>query len=95
MDENRNISILGMLSDIIWCERLDKIMLGSEEYRKAQKRIDDAVAEYKRQCGSDEEWETVDRLVTAYSASGALHAGAAYQQGMKDCVSLLKEIGII
>lgn len=97
MSENksRNKSILDILTGVSASERLDKIILDNEEYIKTQDRISEAAAEYKSLCLSDEECAAVDRLVAAYNANGACYARTAYQQGVKDCAALFRELELI
>jgi len=37
----------------------------------------------------------VDRIFTSYNESGALYGRMTYKRGMRDCASLLVEMGLI
>ncbi len=93
MEENRGI--LKVLTDVMMNERLDEILQYMEEYIVRQNEIDEATAEYNSLDLLPEEKKVVDKLVSAYNADGAFYATMAYQQGMKDCAVLLKEIGVV
>ena len=73
----------------------NKILLGDEEYRKIQKEIDEQIKQYKQLGLTKEQCLAVDRLVSAYTASGACYGRVAYRQGFHDCVSLLQEMRLI
>ena len=92
---NDTDSILGIMADVLMNERLDELLQNNDEYIKTQNRIDEAIAQYDILNLPHEERRTVDNLISAYNAYGAYYAGMAYQQGMKDCMALLKETGAL
>ena len=70
-------------------------MLKDEEYIKIQKEIDEQIKRYKQKRLTKEQCLAVDRLVSAYTASGACYGRVAYRQGFHDCVSLVQEMRLI
>lgn len=55
----------------------------------------DTTSEFDALCLPKEQRLVVDRLLTSYNESGAHYGKMTYQQGFRDCVSLLLEIGMI
>lgn len=88
-------SVMKILTEVMMNERLDEILQDMEEYISSQNGIDEAAAEYNSLDLLPEEKKVVDKLVSAYNADSAFYAAMAYQQGMKDCAVLLKEIGVL
>lgn len=76
-------------------ERLDSIILQSSEYKEANKGVKEAIKNMKKYSFSREEELVIDRLIGAYVSQSAAYGSAAYQQGFRDCASLLKEINLV
>ncbi len=76
-------------------EGINKILLGDEEYIKIQKEIDELIKQYKQLGLTKEQYLAVDRLVSAHTASGACYGRMTYRKGFHDCVTLLREMGLI
>ena len=76
-------------------EKLDRILLHDEEYQRIQDKIKDSLEEFKGVGLSKEHWLIVDRLVSLHTESGCRYGRVAYQQGIRDCEKLLKEMGLI
>lgn len=91
MDE----SILKMITEYASNERLDDIMLGDEEHMAIQKEVDENQERLEKLDLSQEQKMAVDDFTASYIALGVCHARLAYQQAFKDCVALLREIGVI
>ena len=91
MDE----SILKLITEYAANERLDDIMLGDEEHMAIQKEVDENQERLDGMNLSKEQKMAVDDLTASYIALGVCHIRLAYQQAFKDCVALLREIGVI
>lgn len=91
MDE----SILKMITEYASNERLDDIMLDDEEYMAIQEEVNENEEKLDGFRLSLEQKMAVDALTASYIAKGIRHARLAYQQAFKDCVALLREIGVI
>jgi len=76
-------------------EAVNNILFKNEEYQKIQAEIDGLTDEFDKINLSKEQRLTVDRIISAYNANGALYGRMTYQQGMRDCASLLVEMGLI
>ena len=68
--------------------RMDSIILEDAEYHKLLTEIDKATE--KINIDTD-----IDRMLSAYNAAHAYYNRKCYQQGLIDCASFLKELGII
>jgi len=88
-------SILDVLTEYMMNERLDGMLQDNEEYIRTQKNIDLAMEEYMQLDLIEGQFKAMDKLISAYNASGAFYARMSYQQGVKDCASLLVEMGLI
>ena len=61
---------------------LDALLYDNAEYRRIEREISRGFQS-----------RAVDRLLSAYNAESACCYRLVYEQGFKDCISLLKEIG--
>ena len=91
MDE----SILKLITEYASNERLDDIMLGDEECMAIQEEVNENEEKLDGCRLPLEQKLAVDALTASYIAKGIRHARLAYQQAFKDCVALLREIGVI
>ena len=92
---NTSSSIIEILSGHLMNERLDNILLDDPEYINLLESIDQATVCFESLKLSEGQRMIVDNLISAYTAYGAYYARMAYQQGMKDCVRMLREIGVL
>ncbi len=76
-------------------EAVNDTLFQNEEYKQIQAEIDRLTDEFDRINLSKEQRLTVDRIISAYNANGALYGRMTYQAGFRDCVSLLLEMGLI
>ena len=76
-------------------ERLDSTILQNEEYIKIQKKISENSSQLDKLNLTKEQLLVIDRLVCSHAESGAFYGKMTYKQGVKDCVSLLKEMDLI
>lgn len=88
-------SIFEVITDYAVNEGLSSVIKQDDEYRKIQNKISDAAGKFDALCLPKEQRLIVDRLLTSYNESGAHYGKMTYQQGFKDCASLLVEIGLI
>ena len=88
-------SILEMITEYATNERLDNIILIDEKYITIQAEMDKLTEELDSLNLIQKQKNAVNDLIAANIAIGCYYTRAAYQQGFKDCVSLLREVGII
>lgn len=88
-------SIFDVITNYSVNEGIDKILLEDAEYIGIQKEIDEQMEQYESLGLTKEQRLAVDRLVSAYTASGACYGRITYRKGFHDCVTLLREIGMI
>lgn len=88
-------SIFEVITEYAVNEGLNNVILQSDEYKQIQKEIDDLTSIFDAIGLPKEQRLIVDRLLTSYNESGAFYGRMTYQQGFKDCASLLVEIGMI
>ena len=91
MDKN----IFEILTDNALNERLDGILLKDDEYQQIQDEIENAVSKFDELDLSKEQRLIVDRLVSSHTESGCCYGRIAYKCGIRDCVSLLLNMGLI
>ena len=95
METHVTDSILEIITEYETNERLDNIILIDEKYISIQTEMDKLTDELDSLNLTQKQKTAVDDLIAANIAIGCYYTRAAYQQGFKDCVSLLREIGII
>lgn len=95
METHVTDSILEMITEHATNERLDNIILIDEKYISIQAEMDKLTDELDSLNLTQKQKTAVNDLIAANIAIGCYYTRAAYQQGFKDCVSLLREIGII
>lgn len=91
MDKN----IFDILTDNAINERLDDILIQDKEYQKIQEEIDDLIDQLNMLKLPKEQWLIIDRLVSAHTDCGCYYGRITYQQGLKDCALLLREMQLI
>ena len=91
MDKN----IFDVLIDNAVNERLNNILLQDNEYQKIQQEIDNLIEQCNMLNLPKEQWLIVDRLVSAHTDCGSYYGRITYQQGFRDCASLLREMELI
>lgn len=88
-------SIFDIIMNYFVNEGMNKILLEDGEYIGLQKEIDEQTEEYEKLGLTKVQRLAVDRLVSAYTASGACYGRVTYRKGFHDCVSLLQEMRLI
>lgn len=88
-------SFFEMITEYAINEGVNAAIQQSDEYRQIQKEMDTVTSEFDALCLPKEQRLIVDRLLTSYNESGAHYGRMTYQQGFRDCASLLVEIGLI
>lgn len=76
-------------------QHLDAILFAEEEYRRAERKISRRLRWLERTKLTRRQNRAVDRLLTAYNEESACSLKIFYKQGFKDCISLLKELGVL
>ncbi len=74
--------------------RLDAVLFADEEYRQSDREISGRLRCLNRMKLTRRQERAVDRLLTAYNEQNACSSRIFYEQGFRDCVSLLKELGV-
>lgn len=87
--------IFEVLTEYAVNESVNIILLPKEEYKQIQAKIDSLTDELDRYILPKEQRELIDRLISSYIENGALYGRMTYQQGMRDCATLLGEMGLI
>lgn len=87
-------NIFEVITEYAVNEGLNSVMRQSDEYRQIHGRIDELTKEFDGLGLPKEQRLVVDRLLSSYNESGAFYGRMTYQQGFRDCVSLLVEIGM-
>ena len=77
-------TVMEIVTEYLGSERLDSIILKTEEYRMADKVADAALEEMLGMGMEDEVRQALDRYLSAFGAVMAVYIRLAYQQGMKD-----------
>lgn len=88
-------NIFDIITDYSVNEGINKILLEDKKYAEIQKEIDEHIEEYEKLGLTKEQRLAVDRLVSAHTASGACYGRMTYRKGFHDCVTLLREMGLI
>ena len=91
MDKN----IFDVITEYAVNERMDGILLQDSEYQRIQREMDELIEKFHELNLSKEQNLLVDKLVSAHTESGCYYGRVAYQKGMRDCVSLLLNMGLI
>lgn len=87
--------ILDILAEVLLDERLDGIMKQDQSYMEQQKKINEQGVKFEEMAIAEEQRTIAEKLISLHIASIDFYAQNAYKQGFKDCLSLLKEIGLI
>ena len=90
--QNREQSILDIITEHAANERLDALLRDDKEFIKLQGKIEEASCELDRLGLTREQRSAVDGMVSAYTASAAYYSLAAYRQGFRDCGTMFIEI---
>lgn len=88
-------NIFELLTECATNDRLDSIAFNNEGFRQSQEEIEKASREVQAHGFSDEQDQLIDCLVSAHALQEYRYIRLAYQQGFKDCSSLLQEIGLL
>ena len=88
-------NIFEVITDYSVNEWMSKALMENKQYQEVQSRIDDQIELFNQLNLNKEQRTVVDRLVSLHTESGALYGRLTYQQGCRDCVTLLKAVGVI
>lgn len=91
MDKN----IFDVITEYAVNEAVNGVLLQNDEYKQIQAKIDSLTDELDRYILTKEQKELIDRLISSYNENSALYGRMTYRQGMRDCASLLVEMGLI
>jgi hypothetical protein len=87
--------IFEVLTEYAINERLNDILQQDSEYQRVQREMDELIEQFHELRLPEEQNLLVDRLVSSHTESGCCYGRIAYRQGMRDCTSLLVEMGLI
>lgn len=87
--------VFDVITDYAVNEAVNDVLLKSDEYKQIQDKIDSLTDELDELNLPKEQRALIDRLISSYNENSALYGRTTYQQGMKDCASLLLEMGLI
>ncbi len=85
-------SVMDIITEQATNERLDTLLMQDKAFVRLQKKIDSAARAYDRLVRTKEQRLAVDRMVSAYTESGAYYSAMAYKLGFLDCADFLAEI---
>ena len=85
-------NIFNIMADYSINEGMDSILLQNEEYMEMQNKIEEQMMQFDKLNLTKEQCLVVDRLISAYTESGAIYGKMAYRQGFQDCAALLLEM---
>ncbi len=88
-------SIFDVITEYAINESVNTTLLSKEEYKQIQNKIDSLAGELDKFILPKELKVFIDRLISSYIENGALYGRMTYQQGMRDCATLLGEMGLI
>ena len=88
-------NIFNIMADYSINEGMDSILLQNEEYMEMQNKIEEQMMQFDKLNLTKEQCLVVDRLISAYTESGAIYGKMAYRQGFQDCAALLLEMKLL
>lgn len=81
-------TVMEVVTEYLGSERLDSIILKTEEYRRADEKADAALEKVPIMEMGDEARKALDRYLSAMGEVMSVYSRLAYQQGMKDLMEL-------
>lgn len=87
--------IFDVITEYAVNEAVNGVLLQNDEYKQIQAKIDSLTDELDRYILPKQLRVLIDRLISSYNENSALYGRMTYRQGMRDCVSLLVEMGMI
>lgn len=90
-----DMEILEILAKFLLDERLNDIMIQDQGFWELQKRIDEQAEKFEGMTMEAEQRTIVENLISLHIASIDFYAKDTYKQGFKDCLSLLREVGVV
>ena len=90
-----NKTIFDIIVEQFVNERLDDIMMQDVEYIKLQDEIWNEKKRMDNLNLSEEHHSVMEELISLHIRVIELYGKKAYGQGIRDCVSMLQEIGVI
>lgn len=88
-------NIFEMIADYTMNERMIKILLANQQYQEVQSQIGSQMKLLEGLHLEKEQWLIVDRLLSLHTESGVLYGRIMYQQGYRDCVTLLQAMNLL
>ena len=88
-------NIFDRMADYSMNEGMDSILLQNREYMEVQNKIEEQIMQFDQLNLTKEQCLVVDRLISAYTESGAVYGKLAYRQGFRDCAALLLEMKLL
>lgn len=87
--------IFDVITEYAVNEAVNGVLLQNDEYKQVQAKIGSLTNELDRYILPKELRLLIDRLISSYNENSALYGRMTYHQGMRDCASLLVEVGLI
>ena len=75
--------------------RLSTLLYNNEEYRRIGRELSRGFEMLEKEKLTKQQKRAVDDLFSVYNEESACCYRILYEQGFKDCICLLKEIGIV
>ena len=95
MKEDKEKSILDLITEHAVNERLDAILFCDQKFIALQKELDEQIKAFDNLSLSKEARQVADQLISSHTESEAYYSAAAYRLGLKDCAAMLNGIGLV
>lgn len=89
-----------MNKDLIWNEILHTMINSAQQDQKATPEYQyrclrqEHMKQILQNCLLKEDWEFLEEVLAELDTAAAQDSAAAYRQGMRDCVWMLKNLGV-
>ncbi len=90
-----NRTVFDTIAEQFINERLDDIMMQDTEYMKLQEELWKEKNELDKLDLSETQRLVVEKLISIHIRMVELYSKKSYEQGFRDCVSILQEIGVV
>lgn len=93
--EATNKTVFDIIVEQFINERLDDIMMQDTEYMKLQDKLWEEKNRLDKLDLSETQRLVVEKLISIHIRAVELYSKKSYEQGFRDCVSILREIGVV
>lgn len=86
---------LDILVEVFLDERVDDILHQDQSYVELEEKINEQGVIFEEMAMGEEQRAIAENLISLHTDSIDFYAKYAYKQGFKDCLSLVREVGLI